>query len=358
VIQELNLFVRQEGATDIGAIGTPEGKPHNVTSNRLIRNRHLPHLPLLLLLLDHFHLPPSPLLLLPLLLLPFPLLLLHPLILLILLPDMMRVLLPRNKVNLLLLFLFNVHVPVVLTSDEVSVLDENVLVAFAHVPALLECSVQLLGGQLADGLWADVTLDYYQLLVDVVSADHDLWWTLVADRLKLGVATHKPSEEVALLNLFDQIVLVQHLHYRILPRIGRDDNKARLMRDFLGIEQHPNQPIILDPYRHLIPIQDIEPGPQQFPQQRFRHYPINKNLTYNLRNKFNQPHSEVLDKIIRVADDAAGLVLPFDEFYIFSDDLFLVLLLLLLEVGSLVTGTGACCLVVGAETGVDGGLLL
>lgn len=94
MIQELDLFVSHEGATDIGAIGTPEREPHNVTSNRLIRNRHLPHLPLLLLLLDHFHLPPSPLLLLPLLLLPPPLLLLHPLILLILLPDMMRVLLP------------------------------------------------------------------------------------------------------------------------------------------------------------------------------------------------------------------------------------------------------------------------
>lgn len=169
--------------------------------------------------------------------------------------------------------------PVVLTADEVSVLDQDVLVAFAHVPALFQCSVQLLGGQLADGLWADVTLDYYQLLVDVVSADHDLWWALVEDRLKLGVATHKPSEEVALLNLLDQIVLVQHLHNRVLFRIGRDDNKAGLMRDFLGIEQHPNQLIILHPDRHLIPIQDIEPGPQQFPQQRFRHYP-NKQKPY------------------------------------------------------------------------------
>lgn len=161
MVQQLHFLLRQKGSVDVGPVRTPERKPDNLPGGWLIGNRQFTHLPFMFFLLEHIQFPLPLFFLPPYLLQPFCLLLSNALVLLVLLPDVLRGLLPGDKIDLFFFFLLRIHLSsVILPSNKITIFHQHVFIPLMHVPTLLSQSVQLLACYFTDCLLSYKSSDY------------------------------------------------------------------------------------------------------------------------------------------------------------------------------------------------------
>ena len=95
---------------------------------------------------------------------------------------------------------------------------------------------------------------------------------------------------------------------------------------------------------NIVFVKNIKLGPENFPENGLREN--------NLGEKFDQPNSEIFDKVEGSAEDISGLILALNKLNILAYDFLIILVgLFIHEVARILSGK-----ILGVESGVDGSL--